>query len=162
MNEHAGPACALSALIVGVFAILLHEKTPTPTPPGPPVRQVAPPSHVEARGPEASVSKGRPPVAVVETLLVATLPGTAEVATRSGPPASRPADPPLDLSGPPKSPLRRPSAGFAIVGSGESLQDVAIRVYGSTEATESLWKANRDQADRMDSKLAPGTLLRTP
>ena len=35
MNEHAGPACALSVLIVGVFAVLLHDKDRPPTRPEP-------------------------------------------------------------------------------------------------------------------------------
>jgi nucleoid-associated protein YgaU len=48
------------------------------------------------------------------------------------------------------------------VGPGESLPDIAERVYGSREATESLWKANRDQIERVDSPLAIGTLLRAP
>jgi hypothetical protein len=42
------------------------------------------------------------------------------------------------------------------------LSDVAIRVYGSSGSTETLWKANRDQLDRIDSLLANGSLLRTP
>ena len=36
MNEHAGPACALSVLIVGLFAVLLHDRG-QPTPAGNPL-----------------------------------------------------------------------------------------------------------------------------
>jgi hypothetical protein len=55
-----------------------------------------------------------------------------------------------------------PRPTFAIVEQGESLAEVAVRVYGSKDATEALWQANRDQVERVDSPLARGTLLRAP
>jgi hypothetical protein len=51
---------------------------------------------------------------------------------------------------------------FTTVGAGESLADVAIRVYGSPESAEMLWRANRDFIEQRDSSLRAGMLLRTP
>jgi hypothetical protein len=58
---------------------------------------------------------------------------------------------------PPRHPL-----AFTTVGAGESLADVAIRVYGSPESAEMLWRANRDFIEQRDSSLRAGMLLRTP
>ena len=57
--------------------------------------------------------------------------------------------------------LRHPPA-FTTVGAGESLSDVAIRVYGSPESAEMLWRANRDVIEQRNSSLRAGMLLRTP
>ncbi len=56
----------------------------------------------------------------------------------------------------------QPREAFATVAAGERLEDVARRVYGTAEAAERLWRANRDTLSRPDSPLEPGTLLRTP
>jgi outer membrane biosynthesis protein TonB len=53
-------------------------------------------------------------------------------------------------------------SGFTLVGDGESLDDVALRVYGTTESSQWLWRANRDLIDRKDASLRAGMLLRTP
>jgi hypothetical protein len=45
---------------------------------------------------------------------------------------------------------------------GETLRDVASRVYGSPEEDEALWRLNRDLIGRRDDTLSAGTLLRTP
>jgi hypothetical protein len=39
---------------------------------------------------------------------------------------------------------------------------VALRVYGTAEEVEVLWRANRDTMPRQDAPLSAGTLLRTP
>jgi hypothetical protein len=44
----------------------------------------------------------------------------------------------------------------------ESLRDVAIRIYGSSDMLDSLWRANRDVLPSKDSPLTEGTVLRTP
>jgi hypothetical protein len=54
------------------------------------------------------------------------------------------------------------SEGFTLSAEGETLRDVAVRVYGSTERTEALWRLNRDLVGERDAPLAAGTLLRTP
>jgi hypothetical protein len=45
---------------------------------------------------------------------------------------------------------------------GETLADVALRVYGSADRANLLWLANRDFLDRRDDPLRAGTPLRTP
>jgi hypothetical protein len=55
-----------------------------------------------------------------------------------------------------------PQQAFTAVRQGESLRDVAIRVYGSVDELDSLWRANRDVLPRKDSALTAGSVLRTP
>lgn len=57
---------------------------------------------------------------------------------------------------------RFPSSSFTQVDEGESLTDVALRVYGTRDATAALWLANRDIIDHRDLPLNKGMLLRTP
>ena len=175
MNEHAGPACALSGLIVGIFAVLLHDNSPPPPVPNAPahardVPAASPPSGGSPK-PEAPSAIPTPPAGKAPVAIPAAVALEVQVAVAvAGPP--RPPEPgprprPLDAGAPagllkkrPPPPSPRPS--FAVVEPGESLADVAARVYGSEGAAEALWKANRDQVERVDSPLARGTLLRTP
>ena len=53
-------------------------------------------------------------------------------------------------------------APFTVVGSGESITDVARRVYGTADDASILWKANRDILTAPDAPIEPGTVLRTP
>ena len=55
-----------------------------------------------------------------------------------------------------------PRAAYTVVQKGETLQDVAVRVYGSSDRLDSLWRANRDVLPRSDSPLSAGAVLRTP
>jgi hypothetical protein len=55
-----------------------------------------------------------------------------------------------------------PRFAFTVVEEGETIWDVALRVYGSTGQADTLWRANRDALARKDSPLLAGTLLRTP
>lgn len=55
-----------------------------------------------------------------------------------------------------------PQQAFTSVRQGESLRDVAIRVYGSADELDSLWCANRDVLPQKDSLPAAGSVLRTP
>jgi hypothetical protein len=57
---------------------------------------------------------------------------------------------------------RAPRAAFTVVSSAETIHDVALRVYGSTDGADSLWRANRDALPRRDSPLSTGMVLRTP
>jgi nucleoid-associated protein YgaU len=45
---------------------------------------------------------------------------------------------------------------------GETLTDVALRVYGTADASRTLWLANRDVIDRTATPLHAGVMLRTP
>jgi hypothetical protein len=58
--------------------------------------------------------------------------------------------------------VSEPGPGFAIARPGETLPDVALRVYGSTDASEVIWRSNRDLLPHRDSPLRAGALLRTP
>jgi nucleoid-associated protein YgaU len=62
--------------------------------------------------------------------------------------------------------ISRPRTGtrgaFARIDDGETLADVARRVYGSAEKVDVLWKANRDQLSKPEAPLGAGMLLRTP
>ncbi len=55
-----------------------------------------------------------------------------------------------------------PRSAITMVGRDERLVDVAIRVYGTAEATAKLWRANRDRLTGVDAPVAEGWLLRTP
>jgi len=192
MNQNVTASFGLSVLIVVFFAVVLYQPdppTPLPKPEGqasasvrsespPAVEPVAaPPSPVveaTAPAPEPVPLPTTPvvaPVAVRPRERVATEvpvtrrpspPGTGAVtasAARSGDgavtrvAARRPA---------PAVAEREPRGAFTLARAGESLTDVANRVYGSADSAETLWMANRDILDRADAPLRPGTLLRTP
>lgn len=53
-------------------------------------------------------------------------------------------------------------SAFTQATEGESLTDVAVRVYGTSDAAKTLWMANRDLIERPETVLVAGTLLRTP
>jgi len=57
---------------------------------------------------------------------------------------------------------REPVSAFTIVQPNETIRDVAVRVYGSTEHVGTLWRANRDALPLMDSPIFSGIVLRTP
>ncbi len=182
MNEHAGPACALSGLIVAIFAVLLHDNSPPPPVPIAPAQDVSASEPPVASG-GSSKSDAPPTIQPTRPRSIVESPAPAEKASSALPAvvapviqvaASEPPRPPkpeprprlAETKAPVKPPKRppppSPRPSFAIVEPGESLEDVAARIYGSKDATEALWKANRDQVERIDSPLARGTLLRTP
>ena len=176
MNEHAGPACALSVLIVGLFAVLLHDRG-QPTPTKKPIAQ-----NRSASVPDRTVppSKDESPRPVREPRLASPPPPASARVVEPATPArsieSAPISPPKAPSAPPAE-SKTPAGGgerakstralpartpFTVVLSGETLADVAARVYGSSDSTRELWRANRDQVAQIDSVLARGMLLRTP
>ena len=57
---------------------------------------------------------------------------------------------------------RKSRRAITVVAVNETISDVAQRVYGTTDAVDTLWRANRDALPQRDSPLVPGTLLRTP
>jgi hypothetical protein len=61
-----------------------------------------------------------------------------------------------------QAPGKRRSEFFFGVREGETLTDVARRLYGSADAAEALWQVNRDHVSRPDTPLPSGTPLRTP
>jgi hypothetical protein len=63
------------------------------------------------------------------------------------------------------SALKKPSGrrgSFTRASAGETLDDVALRVYGSADAVHTLWTANRDVLSSPVGSLDAGTVLRTP
>jgi len=56
----------------------------------------------------------------------------------------------------------QPRSAFTVVERDETIGDVALRIYGSIDAVDVLWRANRDLMPNRDSALSPGTFLRTP
>ncbi len=58
--------------------------------------------------------------------------------------------------------VSQPVSAFTIVEADETLEDVALRVYGSGALVDSLWRANRDALSRRDAPLTGGMVLRTP
>jgi len=57
---------------------------------------------------------------------------------------------------------REPRRAFTVAQAGETIEDVALRVYGTIDEADALWRANRDTLLRRDSPLSVGMLLRTP
>jgi len=171
MNEHAGPACALSVLIVGVFAVLLHDKNTPPAQPRPTAPSLAnaapadPPAAIDPRVEKAAVESPRPADPSRDPHPPASAP-TAEIKPVEPSPAKRaarvePRPEPAVRRAARRSPAPRRSSA-TIVEDGETLADIAARTYGTPDAAESIWKANRDQLARRDATLTPGMLLRTP
>jgi nucleoid-associated protein YgaU len=78
------------------------------------------------------------------------------------PPAASPATPDAPPASPAVPVSTGPRSAFIVVQSGETLKDVAVRVYGSADRLDVLWRANRDVLPRSDSPLSPGAVLRTP
>jgi hypothetical protein len=91
----------------------------------------------------------------------APAPSAKESAPRI-PAANRSDGPPVGM--PPSEPVAEagPQQSFTTAREGESLRDVAIRVYGSADGLEPLWRANRDALPHKDSPLTAGSVLRTP
>ena len=73
-------------------------------------------------------------------------------------PASKTAHEPADSA--PARIMHR--SAFTTVKEGETLEDVAARIYGSLDKIDLIWKSNRDVLPQKNSRLLPGTVLRTP
>lgn len=168
MNQHLGATYVLSVAIVVAFAVLLHKSES----PAKPTVESAPPTQrtVNRTGPRpvssAPLRSARAePVATVRPLpsppTSKTKPASVVIQTSFGVKAA--SEPAVPRAAPPRTPktaTRR--GGFATVGRGESLGDVAARVYGSATAADGLWRSNRDQLPTRDAPLREGMLLRTP
>jgi nucleoid-associated protein YgaU len=161
MNKHLAATYVLSVGIVGLCAIALHTVDRPPTRPAPteltrsnqpPV--VPPPARPEKKGP-AVPEPALPPVEIVAKPLPRVEPKAEVPASKvvrqvaQTTPKARPA--PSTVRGP-----------FTVVEEGETLEDVSLRVYGTTDRATSLWRANRDQTSSRDGVLRAGMTLRTP
>lgn len=184
MTRHAGTSMLLSVLIVVFFAVALYPHKPASQPslatrsitrstdPPPPSAQPAPSPTPGIPLPDLAEGASPPSVARSEA---PTAPGPKRFAsagrdavTRSS--TFRPAERPrtvANTSGSATSavPVETPRPGraaFTHSVAGETLADVAVRVYGSPDSTRTLWMVNRDVIDGPNSVLVAGTLLRTP
>ena len=144
MNQHLGATYTLSVLIVVGFALLMSRSEPGPLiKPEVVVKKTAP---TPIANPKAdTVADGRvmknpepPSRGVIEG---STVRQVSHVRT---------------------APRSQPLRGFATVSAGESLADVAQRVYGSADAVHKLWRANRDQLPDQATPPRTGMILRTP
>lgn len=190
MNRQVGPSFVLSVLIVCFFAVALFEHAPPGSPGSPPQKTIREASErsrrsaapaTDQRSPRPEIEARQVSVARRDTSRpsIALAPGTVEppAAHASSPPvpamtaSSRPAQEPLRPSGKSVSPTaaygkhdpaRESLSPFTVVRKDETIWDVALRIYGTTDGTDALWRANRDAIPRIDSPLAPGMLLRTP
>ena len=155
MNRDAGAGAVLSFVVVALVAVAFHRpETPlAAVRPARPIEAVAPPRDA----PPPPLPRPTPGVPLPE------LSPAPELPPRPPRPAPVPSQAPRPIR--PASrrrAVRRPESAFALVEQGESLADVARRVYGSESEAESLWLANRDQLDGPSAPVHAGMLLRTP
>jgi hypothetical protein len=150
MDRQPGASIALSFGLVGLFAIILYQPDRTPLPRAG--------ENLGAHRPEhpAGLPPPMPPLTAAEPLAAVPEP----------PPAPPPPVivPVAAATSPPSQPhvLQPGPEGFTLALEGETLRDVAIRVYGSADEAEALWRLNRDLVGKPDASLGAGTLLRTP
>ena len=154
MNQHLGASYTLSVLIVVAFALLMAGSDTPPLAKG---KSIAAESSSSPPGRVASERAERPSPAVVETAAVKPMPVSRVVAaTIDASPVVHP------VSHVRAVPTARPRDGFTTVASGESLADVARRVYGPSAEVAKLWRANRDQLPDVATPPRVGMTLRTP
>lgn len=171
MNRNVTASFSLSVSLVVLFAVLLYQPDSTV----PPTMQAAtivraasgePISNVDRRRPELTPGIPLPESAAGNTSRHKPSPSpTARgeaiehevVGDRARPSSGGSAE---EKSSSP-APVPPPSA-FTHAKPGESLTDIAIRVYGSPDSARKVWMANRDLIDSLDAIPPDGTLLRTP
>jgi hypothetical protein len=177
MNEHVGASFTLSVAIVAFFAVALYQR-PAPSSPVP----ASAVSATEARPPDRSDVQEAPPISEKRHS------ASAPIAARQTSPPRSNSQRQVAAAGPPArvvprqtaseskraalrgltrrtdapAPPSEPRGAFTKVRDGETLADVAMRVYGADGEVAALWRANRDLIDRDDSRLAAGMMLRTP
>ncbi len=141
MDRDAGAGAVLSFAVIALVAVAFHrpESPPVALPAARPIEAVDPPA-APPPAPTPGVPLAEPPPADSEP----------EPSARPIRPASR------------RRAVPRPSSAFTIVAEGETLADVARRVYGSEDQAEALRRGNRDQLDVPGAVVRAGMLLRTP
>ena len=174
MNRHVGASFALSVFFVGFFAVVLYR--PEREPPTAPKAATAAP--VVAK-PVPTVASPRPvptPSVPFGDDLYPSGPGGPRISLAAlepaGPAEAVTAVPRREANrvrpvarletAPTAAPAPRAREAFTQIGEGETLDDVARRVYGTTEQVPLLRRANRDVLSPGTTTVAAGTLLRTP
>jgi hypothetical protein len=113
----------------------------------------------------ASVGRGEPAAGTSAPVGFSKSSSSTPNQDRAGAPVARDSKPTgRNEKSPPAGagPSFGPGSPFTHVQNGETLRDVAVRIYGSPDMLDSLWRANRDVLPRKDSPLTEGTVLRTP
>lgn len=152
METRAGVSVVLSLCIVAVAAVALYHPEPART-----SKVAIVPASEAGPGP-------------TEPRIVADASEPLPEPTAGVPlPAAEPTAPrPVAVPAPKPAPTRqvarrrRPDSAFTTIGVGETLADVASRVYGTADAADSLFRANRDLLNAPDDPLQVGGMLRTP
>jgi len=188
MNRQAGPSIVLSVFIVCFFAVALfrHDpKRPSADDAGkhalretPDSRPSSGPPQTGVRGRLTAAATAGPPRAAADPVSESALHDGQVPFRNSEPPSGtiRPASVrsvseiarslPVNDDAIEKPQERRvahqPRSAFTVVERDETIGDVAVRIYGSIDARDVLWRANRDLLPSKDSPLSPGTFLRTP
>jgi hypothetical protein len=167
MNRNVVASFGLSVFVVLFFAVILYQPESSP----PPLAATQPVEPVEAHPPSQPAANARATAPTVPRDVATTAGPRAPsaIASRSDVfPRPRKAAPGRNGPTVPPPPNKRPTildetrGAFTQARAGETLGDVARRVYGSRDGIERLWLANRDLLDRPDGPLHAGTLLRTP
>jgi hypothetical protein len=170
MDQHPGASITLSFGLVFVFAIVLYQPD-HPAQPGvlraaPAAKHATPPVPETAPLPPLTASEPLP-LRPVRAASVAAPGEETPLAGAEGPRPGAVAEHPESKRAITPRPRRSakgpaPGDGFTQAAEGETLRDVALRIYGSAEEAEALWRLNRDLVLARDIPLAEGTLLRTP
>jgi hypothetical protein len=169
MDQHLEVSITLSFALVVFFAIVFYQPDQLPSP-----SSVAGSVEVVRAGP---VDDSIPPLTPVEPPPenqgdrrpsrpehqdASSERSTSErfaTTDRGGPEPSAPGL----IDGPGPETVKAPKHdGFTIAIEGETLKDVALRVYGPSGDDEMLWRLNRDLIDAREAVLTAGTPLRTP
>jgi hypothetical protein len=158
METRAGTSVLLSLCIVAIAAVALYRPDPPRTPSTIASESVLTDAMAE---PEALVdASSELPEPTAGIPLPDPSPAIATTVARpvEVPMPSRPASAGKNAA----VTRRRPESAFTTVGVGETLPAVAARVYGTTDAAETLFRANRDVLSDPDDPLQVGGMLRTP
>jgi hypothetical protein len=160
MNRHPGVSVALSFALVAFFAVILYQPEHIPLPHAGEEFAARESTPLPVLPPAPA-----PPLTPAEPLTVAPAPRPAivPVAATTWPVPS--ADRGVEHADPerPRPAVGLPAQpGFTLAGEGETLRDVALRVYGSADHADALWRLNRDLVGQPDAILEAGALLRTP
>jgi hypothetical protein len=168
MNQHLAASYSLSVMIVVFFAIALYRADPPPQP------SRAQPVATNRRADSDPLSRPDGKTSIVATAPRAEGESRARVEPSiaskveviRGPLVSNPPQAPESVVRQVSRPSRRPGpirkGAFTMVESDETLEDVAIRVYGSAVSAVELWRSNRDQLPTRETPPRAGMVLRTP
>jgi hypothetical protein len=163
MNQHLAASYSLSVMIVVCFAIALYRADP----PSQPSRSqpVASKERVDSGTPPRSIARAEPRAEAPSRARVEPSIASKVEAIR-GPAV---ANPPLapgsvvrQVSRQSRSPEPVRKGAFTMVEVDETLEDVAMRIYGSADSAVELWRSNRDQLPTRETPPRVGMVLRTP